>query len=80
MTAVKERIIGALTVMSDKEAEKIWQIILEDFASPEDLLWTGIDEVEPDDDEIKIIKAYENGVEQYQPYITHSELKKNLGI
>lgn len=45
---------------------------------PEEL--TGIDEVEPDDDEIRIIKAYENGVEQYQPYITHAELKKNLGI
>ena len=48
MSAVKERILGAITVMSEEE--------------------------------IAIINAYEDNHENYQPYITHEELKKELNL
>ena len=31
MTAIKERILGAITVMSDTDAEKIWFLIKNNF-------------------------------------------------
>ena len=37
-------------------------------------------EAEPTDDELKILDAYENGEEAYQPYISHENLKKELGL
>lgn len=37
-------------------------------------------EVEPTEDEAKIIVAYENGDEEYQPYISHEALKKELNL
>ena len=33
MTAVKEKIIGAVTVMSEHDAEEFWNIILKKFTS-----------------------------------------------
>lgn len=37
-------------------------------------------EENPSEEELKIINAYENGNEEYQPHITHDELKKQLDI
>jgi len=54
MSAIKERIFGAITVMSEEDA--------------------------PTDEEIKIITAYKNGEKEYQPFITHEELIKELGV
>jgi hypothetical protein len=71
MSIVKERILGALTVMSEEDAVKIWEIIETQFGTPLDL---------PDEEEIAIIKAYKEGCDDYQPYITHEELKKELGL
>ena len=71
MSAVKERILGAITVMNEEDAVKIWELIKMRFGFPEDV---------PTDDEIEIIEAYKRGVDEYQPYITHEELKKELNI
>ena len=40
MTIAKERIIGAVTVMSDSDAENIWEIIQNQFRSS----WDDIEE------------------------------------
>lgn len=45
MTAIKERIIGAVTVMSDSDAEEFWEIIKGRFRTS----WDDIEEVEPDE-------------------------------
>ena len=71
MSAVKERIIGAITVMSEEDAIKVWELIEISFGFPEE---------DPTDEEIKIMEAYKRGDEEYQPYITHEDLKKELGI
>ena len=71
MSVIKERILGAITVMSDTDALKIWGIIQMQFSFPQDM---------PTDDEVKIIEAYKNGDEEYQPHISHDDLKKELGL
>jgi hypothetical protein len=69
MSVVKERILGAITVMSEEDAKKIWEIIKMQF---------GFETAIPTEEEIAIINAYKNNHDDYQPYITHEDLKKEL--
>ncbi|MCD8089126.1 MAG: hypothetical protein LUD81_00600 [Clostridiales bacterium] len=57
MTAVKERILGAVTIMSNNDAEKLWHIIKTDFGSSE---WDDIEEVVPDEWDLKMLSDIEN--------------------
>ena len=77
MSSVKERIIGALSMLGDTEAEKIWVFMLNEF-SPRS--WEEIPEDKPAEDEIAILEAYKNGDPEYQPLISQDELLKELGI
>lgn len=45
MSAVKERIFGAITIMTDADAEKVWSLIKGQF--PYD--WDNIETITPDD-------------------------------
>ena len=71
MSNAKERLFGAITVMNEKDAVKIWRFVRTHFSFPE---------VEPTEEEIAVARAYENGDEEYQPYISHDDLKRELGI
>lgn len=62
MTAVKERIIGAVTVMNNSDAEKFWNIILKDFATS----WDDIEEEEPDAFDLQMLKAIESDPECHE--------------
>jgi len=77
MNFIKERLIGAITVMSVEEAEKLWNMILSDYS---DIEWESIGDVEPTEEETSIFKAYKSGDEEYQTTISHNELKKELNI
>lgn len=74
MSNVKERILGAVTVMSDKDAEKIWNLIQMTFAL------SNVESVEPDEDELLALKAYHEGDPDYQPSISQDNLLKELGL
>lgn len=74
MSNIKERIIGAVTIMSEKDAEKIWNLIQASFILPD------IEEVEPDPDELEALRRYEAGDPDYQPSISAEDLKKELGL
>lgn len=74
MSNVKERILGAITIMSEKDAEKVWELIQATF------ILNNAEEVVPEPEELEAIRAYQNGDPEYQPYITQDELMKALGI
>jgi len=78
MEAVKERIIGAITLMSLDDAMSLWEYIV-DTHTPRTSL-SEVPEAEPTEEEMRVIKAYENGEEEYQPYISHEELKRQLNL
>ncbi len=59
MNALKERILGAVTVMNNEEAEKIWNIIVKEFSDP----WSNIDEEEPDEWDLKMLDDIKNNPE-----------------
>lgn len=62
MSSVKERIIGAVTVMNDKDAEIFWEIIEKKFNHS----WNAIEEVEPDEDDLAMLRAIETDPECHE--------------
>ena len=66
MSRVKERILGAITVMRDDDAERIWDIIQRIFGD-------GYEEFNSTED-----KIYEQDDEEYHPYMMGEEALKDL--
>jgi len=63
MTMVKEKIINAVNVMSDNEAEVVWNLILKKFPSPS---WDGIKEELPDEIDLQMLKEIETDPECHE--------------
>ena len=61
MSNVKERILGAVTIMSEEDAIKVWNLIQGAFAL------SNAEEVAPYPDELAAISAYKAGDPDYQP-------------
>ncbi len=74
MSDIKERIVGAVTVMSDENAGKVWDMIQEVFNL------VNAEEVDPSEEEATALKAYHNGDPEYQPAGTQAELMQRLGL
>lgn len=74
MSNVKERIFGTVTIMSEKEAEKIWELIQATF------ILGNAEEVPAEPEEIETLEAYQNGDPEYQPCYTHEEMLRELGL
>ncbi|MCD8010329.1 MAG: hypothetical protein LUF34_06005 [Lachnospiraceae bacterium] len=74
MSNVKERIFGAVTIMSEDEAWKVWNLIQATFRL------ANAETVEPEEDEIIALSAYNNGDSEYQPTISQEDLIKELGL
>ena len=54
MSNIKERILGAVTVMSEKDANSLWKIIIDNFSS-----WSDIEEIEPDKTDLDMLNEIE---------------------
>lgn len=74
MSNVKERIIGTVTIMSEEEAEKVWNLIQASF------ILSDVEEIEPDPEELEALRRYEAGEPDYQPSISAENLKRELGL
>lgn len=79
MTAIKEKLIGAISIMSDSDAMILWETVQNEYVARKKT-WDDIGEVDPTEEEIEILNAYERGDENYQPVMTHEELLKHLDI
>ncbi len=74
MSNVKELIVGAVTIMSNEDAEKVWDMIQATFAL------ANAEEAVPEENELLALKAYHDGDPEYAPSITQEELAKDLGL
>ena len=45
-----------------------------------EMQYLDVEEVEPDPEELEVLKAYESGDPEYQPAISQADLMKELGI
>lgn len=76
MNAIKERILGALTVMDDSDAEKVWNFVIKNL-SPRS--WHDIEEVSPDEWDLKMLNDIENNPDCHE-FLSQEELLKELDI
>lgn len=77
MSAVKERILGAVSIMDDSDAESLWEYILSTFRSRSS--WDEIEEVEPDEIDLMMLKEIEEDPQCHE-FISSEELMKELGL
>lgn len=78
MTATKERIIGAVSLMNDKEAEFFWKMIQNRYIiSPK--TWDDIEEVEPDEFDLMLLEEAHNNPECHE-FVSKEEVLKELGL
>lgn len=77
MSGIKERIVGALSIMSDEDAESVWAFIRDGYVV-KSKTWDDIDEVEPDSDELELIKKYSAAPSAYAPAVTHEDLRSQI--
>ncbi len=76
MTAIKERILGAVSVMSDADAETVWKLILTNFPKRS---WDDIETVIPDEWDLKMLADVKNNPECHE-FVSHEEAMKELGL
>jgi len=76
MTAVKERIFGAVSIMDDSDAESVWNYILSKFSAK---TWNSIEEVEPDEWDLEMMDAIEHDPECHE-FVSEEEAMKQLGL
>lgn len=74
MSNIKERIFGAVSIMSEEDAQKVWNLILSTFAL------NNIEQEYPDTEEQTALEAYQNGDPDYQPTISQEALLKQLNL
>ena len=76
MNAIKERILGAVTVMNDSDAEKVWKFVAENL-SPRS--WEDIEEVTPDEWYLKMLNDIANDPDCHE-FTTQEELLKEPNL
>lgn len=74
MSNVKERILGAVTVMSEKDANTLWGIIIENFPS-----WNNIEEIAPDQFDLEMFEEIEKNPD-CRNFISSEDALKKLGL
>lgn len=57
MSNIKERLIGAITVMSEDDAEYFWQVIEQRYIQQD---WNHIEAVEPDEFDKQLLQEAES--------------------
>ncbi|MCI8506839.1 MAG: hypothetical protein HFI67_11700 [Lachnospiraceae bacterium] len=78
MNAIKERIIGAVSLMTDKEAEIFWKLIQNRYTITAKS-WNDIEEAEPDDVDLLMLAQIESDPECHQ-FVSEKEALRELGI
>ena len=76
MSAIKERLFGAVTGMSHEDAEKVWQSVLNNFStkSRED-----IEEVSPDEWYVTMLNDIANNPDCHE-FVSQEDALKELGL
>lgn len=76
MSNVKERIIGAVTVMNEEDAAHIWKLITDIFQNKQ---WASIPVENPDDIDMKMIEEMKNDAD-CREFVSSDEAMKMLGL
>lgn len=76
MNAIKERILGAVTVMDDSDAKKLWDFVVENLTSRS---WDDIEEISPDEWDLKMLDDINKNPDCHE-FISQDDLLKELNL
>ena len=76
MDAIKERIVGAVSIMDEDAAKEVWNFILDYIPKH---TWDNIEEVKPDDFDKEMIEDIKNNPD-CQDFVSEEEALKELGL
>lgn len=76
MSNIKERIIGAVTIMREEDAAKVWSIIEETFNQKE---WNAIPQEAPDEIDMQMLADIKTDSD-CKEFVSSSEAMKELGL
>lgn len=75
MSAVKERILGAVTVMNENDAQILWNVITQTFSES----WENIEEIKPDDWDLQMLDEIKENPE-CREFMSEEDAMKELGL
>ena len=75
MSAVKERILGAVTVMNENDAQILWNMITQTFSES----WESIEEIKPDDWDLQMLDEIKENPE-CREFMSEEDAMKELGL
>ena len=75
MSAVKERILGAVTVMNENDAQILWNMITQTFSES----WENIEEIKPDDCDLQMLDEIKENPE-CREFMSEEDAMKELGL
>ncbi len=76
MNPVKERIIGAVSIMNDADAKIVWDMITDIFPSRS---WEDVEEVEPDEIDLEMLREIADNPD-CSTFVSEEEAMKMLGL
>lgn len=76
MNAIKERILGAVTIMTDSEAEKVWYFVTNNLQPRS---WDDIEEISPDEWDLKMLNDIKKNPDCHE-FISQEDLLKELDL
>ena len=75
MSAVKERILGAVTIMNEDDAQMLWNMIIQTFGTN----WGNIEETEPDDWDLQMLSEIKTNPKCHE-FVSAKDAMKELGL
>ena len=75
MSGVKERILGAVTVMNENDAQILWNMITQTFSES----WENIEEIKPDDWDLQMLDEIKENPE-CREFMSEEDAMKELGL
>ncbi len=76
MNAIKERILGAVAVMDNSDAEKVWDFVINNLTSRS---WDDIEEVPPDEWDLKMLEDIGNDPDCHE-FVSQEDLLRKLNL
>lgn len=76
MSAIKERILGAIAVMDDSDAKKVWNFVIENLSLRS---WDDIEETQPDEWDLKMLDDIKQNPDCCE-FISQEDLLKELDL
>ena len=75
MSAIKKKILDAVTVMNENDAKILWDMITQTFG----INWESIKEVKPDDWDLRMLTEIETNSECHE-FVSEENAMKELGL